>query len=161
MLWSFNLIGDFLVWKVGNGADVHIGLDPWVGWKWQQSLPSHLIDILHSASFFFLKDFGSSTVSHLMEQGWLNAEALGLVEAQDIISWTGYLAILKYSHIRLKNEADVLVWNQSKSGKYSPKDGYLHLIMEKHEMEIAWCWRMIWKLKCPLKSKIFCWFLFP
>ena len=28
VLWSFNLIGDFLVWKVGNGADVHIGLDP-------------------------------------------------------------------------------------------------------------------------------------
>ena len=28
VLWSFNLIGDFLVWKVGNGADVCIGLDP-------------------------------------------------------------------------------------------------------------------------------------
>ena len=27
-------------------------------------------------------------------------------------------------------------------------------------METAWWWRMIWQLKCPLKSKIFCWFLF-
>ena len=123
VLWSFNLIGDFLVWKVGNGADVRIGLDPWVGCKWRHSLPSHLTDILHSAGLFFLKDIGSSSVSHLMEQGWLNVEALGFVEAHDIISWTGYLAILKSSHIKLKNEADVLVWNKSKSGKYSPKDG--------------------------------------
>ena len=146
--------------KIGNGANVRIGMDPWAGCKWRHILPSHLIDSLHSAGFYSLKDIGSSTVSHLMEQGWLNVEALGFVEAQDIISWTGYLAILKSSHIILKNEVDVLVWNQSKSGKCSPKDGNLHLILEKHEMEIAWWWRMIWKLKCPLKSKIFCWFLF-
>ena len=49
-----------------------------------------------------------------MEQGWLSADILGLVEDQDITCWNGYLAILKASHIRLKNEADVLVWNHSK-----------------------------------------------
>ena len=54
----------------------------------------------------------------------------------------------------------MLVWNQSKSGNYSPKDGYLQLILDKNELEIAWWWRVIWKLKCPLKSKFFCWFLF-
>ena len=34
VLWFFNLIGEFLVWKVGNGANVRIGLDPWAGCKW-------------------------------------------------------------------------------------------------------------------------------
>ena len=43
---------------------------------------------------------------------------------------------------------------------YSPKDGYMHLILEQHEMGIVWWWSMIWQLKCPLKFKIFCWFLF-
>ena len=53
-----------------------------------------------------------------------------------------------------------MVWNQSKSGKYSPKASYLQLILDKNEVEISWWWKLLWKLKCPLKSKIFRWFLF-
>ena len=34
VLWSFDLIGNYLSWKVGNGADVRIGYDSWVGCKW-------------------------------------------------------------------------------------------------------------------------------
>ena len=95
-----------------------------------------------------------------MEQGWISADDLGLVDYQDVSCWNGYLAILKASHVRLTNAMDVLVWNQSKSGKYSPKDGYLQLILDRNEMEYSWWWKVLWKLKCPLKSKIFCWFLF-
>ena len=69
-------------------------------------------------------------MSYLMEQGWLSSDDLGLVEDLDINAWNGYLAILKSSHIRLKNGDDVLVWNQTKSSKYSPKGGYMHLILE-------------------------------
>ena len=112
MLWSFDLIGNFLVWKVENGADLRIGMDPWVGCKWRHSLPSHLTDILHSAGIYFLKDIGSPGVSYLMEQGWLNDDNLGLVDEHEVICWNGYLNILKDSHIRLTNEVDVLVWNQ-------------------------------------------------
>ena len=100
-------------------------------------LTFNLIDILHSASYFFLKDVGTLTVSYLMEQGWLSSDDLGLVENLDINAWNGYLAILKSSHIRFRNEDDVLVWNQAKSGKYSPKGGYMHLILEQHEMETS------------------------
>ena len=53
----------------------------------------------------------------------------------------------------------MLVWSQSKSGKYTPKVGYLHLIQDMNEVEISWWWKLLWKLKCPLKSKIFSWFL--
>ena len=62
--------------------------------------------------------------------------------------------------MRLSYDVDELVWNLSKYGKYSPKDGYLHLMLDKNEMEYSWWWKVLWKLKCPLKSKIFCWFLF-
>ena len=55
----------------------------------------HLIDSLHSAGFYSLKDIGSSTVSHLMEQGWISAEVLGFAGDQEINAWNGYLSILK------------------------------------------------------------------
>ena len=85
---------------------------------------------------------------------------LGLVEDLDIIAWNGYLAILKTSHIRFSNNEDLLVWNQAKSGKYTPKGGYLKLILDQYDVETAWWWNMFWHCKCPLKSKIYCWFLF-
>ena len=114
-------------------------------------LPSQLTDKLHSTGIFFLKDIGCPGVSYLMEQGWLNDDNLGLVDEQDITCWNGYLTIIKAIHITLTNEVDVLVWNQSKSGKYSPKVGYLQLILDKNEVEISWWWKLLWKIKCPLK----------
>ena len=43
VLWAFDLIGNFLVWKIGSGNAVHIGLDPWVGLKWRHALPIPMI----------------------------------------------------------------------------------------------------------------------
>ena len=40
------------------------------------------------------------------------------------------------------------------------KEDILHLIQEQHELEIACWWNMFWHCKCPLKSNIYCWFLF-
>ena len=75
-----------------------------------------------------------------------------------MLEWV--FGILKISNIGLSNMEYELFWNQSKFGKYSPKAGYLPLILDKNELEISWWWNLIWKLKCPLKSKIFYWFLF-
>ena len=105
-------------------------MDPWAGCKWRHCLPSHLINILHDAGYYFLKDVGILSMSFFMEQGWLSSNDLGLVEIIDINAWNGYLTILKSNHIRLRNEVDVLVWNQTKTGKYTPKGGYMHLILE-------------------------------
>ena len=101
-----------------------------------------MTDILHSAGYYFLKDVGTLPVTNLMEQGWLSYNDLGLVDNQDIIAWNGYLSILKSNHIRFRNEDDALVWNQAKTGKYSPKCGYMHLILEQQERETAWWWNM-------------------
>ena len=35
VIWSFDLIGNYILWKVGNGAYVRLGMDPWVGYKWR------------------------------------------------------------------------------------------------------------------------------
>ena len=69
VLWSFDLIGNNMVWKVGNGVDVHLGMDPWVGCKWRYILPYPMIDTLHSLGFYFPKDIRFPGVSFLMELG--------------------------------------------------------------------------------------------
>ena len=51
VLWSFDLIGQALVWKVGSGTEVCIGIDPWLGCKWRHVLPAPMIDQLHDAVF--------------------------------------------------------------------------------------------------------------
>ena len=83
-------------------------------------------------------------------------EDLGIVDQSDVSLWNGYLDTLKTSHVRLRNEVDVLVWNQSKSGRYTPKDGYLQMILDINDLEFSWWWKVLWKFKCPLQSKIFC-----
>ena len=106
---------------------------------------------LHYQCFYFLKDIGCPGVSMLMEQGWLSRENVGLVDIQDVIIWKGFIVVLKASNLRLTNAVDELVWIQSKTGKYSPKDGYLQLIKDRNEVEIFWWWKAVWKFKCPLK----------
>ena len=59
VLWSFDIIGNNLVWKIGIGAAVRLGLDLWVGCKWRHLLPSLLTVKLHSNGFFSLKDIGA------------------------------------------------------------------------------------------------------
>ena len=74
MFWSFDLIGNGLVWNVGNGTEVCIGADPWVDCKWRHLLPSHLIESLHYHGFYFLKEIGCPGMSMLLEQGRLSSE---------------------------------------------------------------------------------------
>ena len=104
-----------------NGADLYIGIDSWVGCKWRHHLPTLLLDKLHYVGIYFLKDIGCPGMTRLREQGWLSANTLGLSDIQDVLCWNGFLAILKASHVRLSNSANILVWNPSKTGKYTPK----------------------------------------
>ena len=135
VICAFDIIGNNLVWKIGIGASVCLGLDPWVGCKWRHLLPSFFIDKFHSVGVFSLKDIGVPGLIPLMEQGWLLADQLGLDDHQDAIVWNGYLSILKRSHVRLTNDNDVLVWNLSKYGLYTPKEGYVQLLLDRDGMD--------------------------
>ena len=117
------------------------------------------IDKLHSVGVFSLKDIGVPGLIPLMEQVWLSVDQLGLDDHQDVAVWNGYLSILKRSHVRLTNDNDVLVWNLSKSCLYTPKKGYVQLLLDRDGMDHSQWWKLLWNLKCPLKEKIFCWFL--
>ena len=61
--------------------------------------------------------------------------------------------------MRLSNDSDVLVWSLSKYGKYSPKEGYALLLLDRNMMKYSWWWKVLWKFKFQLKEKLFSWFL--
>ena len=127
-------------------------MDPWIGYKWRHILPPFVIEKLHLARFYFLSDIGIPGLTCLMFQQWLTAEFIGFTDPQEIAVWNGYIAILKASHVRFSNDDDALVWNLSKIGHYLPKEGYAQLMVNR-EVDYIWWWKVLWKLKCPLKTK--------
>ena len=136
VLWAFDITGNFLVWHIGNGNAVRIGVDPWLGCKWRHILPSSMIEKLNVAGFHYLSDIGLQGFPSVLEQQWFNADFIGFTDPHEIAVWNDYLDILKSSHARLSNEDDALVWNLSKSGKYTPKEGYAQLM----HMEVEYIW---------------------
>jgi hypothetical protein len=58
-------------------------------------------------------------------------------------------------HINLSNEKDIFVWGLTKSGGYMVKSMYLDLIND----DTKYLRTYIWKMKVPLKIKIFMWFI--
>ena len=64
-----------------------------------------MIDKLHYAGYFVLKDIACPGASFLQDQGWLNADFFGFVD-QEIIIWNTYVALLKSSHVRISNGDD-------------------------------------------------------
>ena len=79
---------------------------------------------------------------------------------QEIIIWNNCVALLISSHVQISNEDDQLVWSYSKTGKYTPKASYFYLIEDRNDLDWSWWWKWLWKQNCPLKSKLYCWFLF-
>ena len=110
-----------------------------------------MIDKLNVAGFHYLSDIGLQGLLAVLEQQWFNDEFIGFTNPQEIAMWNDYLSILKSSHARLTNEDDALVWNLSKTGKYSLKEGYAQLM--HRDVDHIWWWKVLWKLKCPLKKK--------
>jgi hypothetical protein len=51
---SFHIIGDWLIWKVGNGSKVLIGKDPWIGCANSHILPEELVNFLNQRGYFYL-----------------------------------------------------------------------------------------------------------
>lgn len=72
--------------------------------------------------------------------------------------WNEYIRALQSSHIRLVDREDSLVWtNNVTGGLYTPRLGYLVIREEEKTPYPPWWALMIWKFKCPIKSKLFLW----
>jgi hypothetical protein len=63
---------------------------------------------------------------------------------------------LTSSNICLKEEEDKLVWERNLvGGFYTTKVGYEAMFSSKHEQNSLWRWKKVWKIKAPLKCKLF------
>eukprot|EP00253_Pinus_taeda_P030772 PITA_30772 len=153
---AFSVIEQGLAWKVGDGRHVRIGRDPWVGCNENFALSPGLLRHLDSKGFFTLNQVEKVGHSTIWGQAWKNAEDLGL-KIRWHNEWASYIKELHHSNVRLKSDQDVLMWAQGKTGEYSPKDGYSFLMGKKSWAPPEWWSKNIWKLKCPLKSRIFLW----
>ena len=70
-----------------------------------------------------------------------------------LVEWRNLVA--QITHVDLVDGLDNFIWNLTKSGLFTVRSFYLYLI----DTQPPFRHKLIWKLKIPLKIKIFFWFL--
>jgi hypothetical protein len=90
-------------------------------------------------------------------QGWKSAEDLQLRD-ELVVEWPHYTNLLKHSAICIKDQEDELSWSRNTAtGMLTAKLGYATVITEDRGEERKWWWKVVWKLGCPPKIRIFIW----
>jgi hypothetical protein len=145
-----------MIWQVGKGDKVKIGLDPWIGSKGLHKLPPQLIQEIRSKGFYTLRQIVKWERSTNWQQQWLTWEEIGLGEDLDE-AWKTYTDALKDNNVKIREDDDQLLWSLDPTRTYVPKLGYKALTEEGRDK--VWWWRTIWKLRCPSKNKIFMWLI--
>ena len=127
----FDLVGSGLVWRIGNGRRVRLGIDPWVGCGRDRVLPEEMRLHLVTRGCLFITDIEDQENSSLWHQGWISAQRLDIHDDLQE-AWEGFIRQLRVTNVRLTNRDDKLVWDYHPSGCYTPKHGYIQLNVLAH-----------------------------
>eukprot|EP00253_Pinus_taeda_P001922 PITA_01922 len=155
---AFFVIEKGLAWKVGVGKNVRIGRDPWVGCNQSYALSPGILRHLDSKGFYTLNQVEKVGLSTIWGRAWKNVVDMGL-DFRWHNEWSTFIDELHRSNVRIKSKPDALLWAHGKTGFYSPKEGYAYLMDQKGWAAPEWWSRSLWKLKFPLKSRVFLWCL--
>jgi len=71
--------------------------------------------------------------------------------------WRNYIQALLEAHIRWTRGDDEIIWALAKSGRYTPKEGYIVLVEPRKPPILHKLWKHLWKLKAPPRSKLLMW----
>eukprot|EP00253_Pinus_taeda_P036400 PITA_36400 len=142
--------------QVGNGENVRIGRDPWVGCNELFALSPGLLRHLDSKGIVHLYQVEKIGQSTIWGQAWKSGEDLKISPLW-WNEWQIFIQELERSNVRIRDRPDQLVWAHADSGSYVPKAGYSFLTSKKGWEDPSWWAKTLWKLKCPKKARLFFW----
>ena len=94
-----------------------------------------------------------ATVAKVMATRPLNLYFRRALVDIKLVQWQNLVG--QIAHVQLVSGSDTFRWNLTKSGSFTVRSLYLHLL----DRQPPFRHKMIWKLKIPLKIKIFLCFL--
>jgi hypothetical protein len=134
------------VFRVGNGANTHFWEDSWLGETPLATQYQSLYNIVQRKQV---------SVADVLSRAPLNIEFRRTLTGT---KWTSWLHLVgRLIDVQLSDQEDVFRWKLTASGKFSVKSMYLDY-MNGHYVFLR---KYIWKIKVPLKIRIFMWFLYP
>jgi hypothetical protein len=129
--------------SVGNGQQVRFWEDTWLGDAPLASQYPSLYNIVRRKN---------ALVAEVLTNRPLNLEFRRSLTGNKWDAWIDLVQRLMF--ISLSDEKDALVWRLTTSGSFSVKSMYADY-MNGHTIFLR---KYIWKLKIPLKVRIFMWF---
>jgi hypothetical protein len=130
--------------RLNNGKQIRFWEDKWLGnYSFQQQYPS-LYSIVRRKY---------TTVENVLSRVPLNVSFHRFLNQNNQRLWNEL--VRRIMHVRLNDQADVFRWNLHQNGQYTVKSLYLALI----NTGVTNMNKQLWKLKVPLKIKIFMWYL--
>ena len=111
---AMSWITRYLGWKIGNGKNIKVGIDPIAGVSSDFTLPEYLKS--------YLEDYGILTLSYALNRGiatslidyWITTDELELGGLWKD-AWTNYIKGLQHGGIRISHLPDKLAWLYNKS----------------------------------------------
>jgi hypothetical protein len=130
-------------WIVNNGRQIRFWEDKWLGnLAFKDKYPS-LYSIVRRKS---------STIASVISSVPLNVSFRRALVGHNLTYW--HELCTSIIHIQLNHSSDCFIWNYHQSGSFSVRSMYLALINNGYIERN----KIIWKLKMPLKIKIFMWY---
>eukprot|EP00253_Pinus_taeda_P033090 PITA_33090 len=156
VLQSLPLLREGITWRIKEGNNVRIGVDPWVGCSNLHRLSDGLLRHLHNRGIMHIKHIGDSANSTFLQQAWATPRTLEIPE-QWHQEWRDFTDALTQAHIRLTEGPDEIIWAIANHGIYSPRLGYLKLMESFKPPNILPIWKDLWKLGAAPRTRLLMW----
>jgi hypothetical protein len=138
---------DFLKWGhflVQDGSKTRFWKDVWL-----ESMPlSEQFVVLYNVA-----RWKEVTVREVFLTGSLNLIFHRMITGDKLTEWNKMTT--KIAKVRLSSEVDSFVWNLHSNGKFSVASMYNEMLVQANYPLL----KPLWKMKIPLKIKIFVWYL--